>query len=1436
MKPIILLIILYIAEILLSPKRNERYRNTDALLAAAVVTLLETVCDILIAVLSAGGIGTQWFYLVVIIQAVAILGVKLYSKKKDSYTKYGIPPKYNEGWRAGLIHQFYDAERNTPVIYIKGATVGIGFVSYVCAVILAGVFVFQSYLYTAGNTLELPFAAGGLVSLLVEFGIFCSGGSLWSKLYNQYKRKIGCRNRRSLASAKYAGSDNYEFPFRRNHVMEGDHITRSTKFHWKDKGEKTPITYYDFSEKSTNIYDTPEHNPKLEGFIKENALEPNELYVAAYNLIDRNENVLIKTPSYVDFEPYLTALIKMKVAKTQKIVLVVSNEEKKLTTIQKLKSAFAEYFGFENIPVISTIDEYDCIRRDQKKAREEAITGSDHLAHLVAMADEAREKAEVSFAPPVKEADVIIAAPEDICDTQYVGAIRSVLRNIGLIVYYDFSDCVQEEALFSRIVHSVLDCDDNVSTLYMSDAFFDLDQVLDNFFSKRNLYKIVVPRKPSQTSYVTGWKAENMSEMQTRTVPDASRNIGNHVPILYDSYHLENDFMVVEDEFDAYSENYSNLTHESIAKRLDCHVGWTDVIGGRNVFCTVSDTYNNVAHTYLAMRGIGSESEYINIVSRPYMLRKYLMYNLRYFAEHPGVLSSYSPGSIKTPKALAYEALVKTHIAGCTIEQLSKYIADTKLKAENTPEAMINALASLAYGEDMAGVNVTSDIHDRYYVDEETYRRIIDRSGFVEKIEFVNNNKIIKRNKREYCYIIPQQKIVLDGIKYTVESIEGNRVQLTDSNVREPMFMTRSVRSCEVTVKECEAYGNLYQQRGESSLTFRRLIGDAKLDVFGNIVFKDSYHPLSDVNGFDYQELPERRTKEYKDINIFNVRLTSCMINSENRGELARMLALILNEMLPTFFPRHFRRILVGCNDWEATENIPKEDISAFNIVSRMSISDEEVKQNEISLYIMEDSALETGLVNVFWQDEEFRYMLKILEDYLYFQEKVHREEREDMFGDANRDILHTLRKVLLHAINEKNDTVSKDKIYFNSIRRSRTKFNFYDIINVCDITCDFCGKKISIVPGVTNQYQFYSYSGMISCMPCFNKAVCSQKHDQDDIDLFAEKINAWFAEKYNDSVTNKFYNHLEDVEILENRFEYPNGLIITDDYNPDCIAGLSYTANPYDKRFGTIANPEGIHIGPSEWQSEGVLPEFEDYRRASYMVFDRNLSYILIRDGLEYKIYMGVLCHEMTHQWQHTNLDDALLRLGAPSGGVDEFGKRIDLSNFRVEGHATWEEIRYMKAHGAFAEGARVAAARKNSNDVYGVGYRWMCRMMRLGGDDPLIPVIRSFGFIMKRTWYQITNNSFGIMRLYFGKENDEEKQDKNTADESVTDENNPVESADVAEDKPTDSQDVPESKGEVPAEEAPKEDTPSTDETKEVLEVKELPSAWEEEINKIE
>lgn len=1330
MKPILALILLYVAQILLSERKEKRYSNIESTLVSGVVCLLNTLVVVLVALLRLNIEYLGW--ITAAVQAAAIIGCKIYIRNRNSHDKHIVPLEYLTGTRGKIVSHFYKPNEVGPGLSLKNHFVYIGITSFVCAALLYIYFIVQTFSQTAASLYLLPETAGSLISFLIEVGIFLSGTSEFAEQYDRYQRSKRCRTSKELASARYYHLDDYEYIFKDNYVSENHHILRATKQHYIPETPLSSITFYDFKSKTTHTYKPTYTNVALENFIKSNNLEVNEPYCAAFNLIEKNQNVLLKTPSYVDFEPYLAAIIKQKVSNTEKLVFIVNSAENQNYIITNLKRIFCDYFGFKAVPVFRTLE--DWFRETKLAEQKSADPFADNTEDVP------------------KQPDVIVASPDDICDPLYTPLVRKISNRLGLIIYYNFSDCVQEHPLYAKIVHAVLDNEDVVSTLYMTDGFCDLEQTLDNFFSARTIYQITVPRSVPRTSYDMIWKHENSQELQFREITDASRNFGSHIAILYYALRfIKNDAMVVADEYDTYAENILNYKDDRVLNRIDHHVGWSNVASGRSVFCTVSDTNNNIPHTYLAMRGIGKENEYINIISRPYLLRKYLAFYLKYFSSEPGVLTTFSSGIIKTPRAIAIEAVVLAYILGCKESQLVDYAKKLKLEPTFSPSEILTEIANIAY-DGIIQVNITFDVTkgERYFIDETSYCAIMEKGELTTKMLFSANGEIIRRAYRDYRYLVPHQKIVLNGTKYTVLSIKGNQAEITNSNNRDPVYATRIVRTCSAQVESSESYGKIYQHGNDSHLDFTHMKCNAKIGVLGRISFTDSYSLLGENTRFNFTKIDNIPEKNYSHTNIFRIKIGSSLINAENKDKLSHMLSLLFHEMLPTFFPKHHDKIMVSCSGWNINSSLSDENICPDHIVTMMDIDDPDtLKDNEICMYVMEDSSLETGTVNVFWQDEEFRYMLKVLEDYLYFIEYVDRDECDTMFTRQHNDTLHTLRKVLLLVINEQVDGDHSHRC-INSIRETRNKFNQLDLSKKYALRCDFCGKEISTATGMKNSYHFYHYSGMISCPVCYSQAVCSENYSINDVKKLEGMIRQWLYNRFEVGINTKFYNYLEDAEYIANRTSYANRFIVTDDCEPFFINGIASSGCNYVPELEVGVNAEAVPCTPLVMEK----PDIYDIERASYRINDNGYGYILIRDGLPRREYEGTLCHEMTHQWQFENLDPVLMSQNIPAGVCDEFGNAVPLQNFRYEGHATWAGIQYLKHTGRHKEAHAMEKSMKYRNDEYAFGYKWLCELMKVGNLDPYaIPYGRDKEFKKQLRYYQRKNNAFGVMALYYGK-----------------------------------------------------------------------------------
>ncbi len=1365
MSPFIILVVIIIAELALSPEKKKRYQNAEALITATVFCLINIVVTVSVSLFDPTLLKTTG-WIMILFQAVLILGCKLVVRARNRKSNLPVKAQYTQGIVGNLVKVFYQKNEVGPELVAKFYSVYIGVAAFCAAALLYIFFIIQdNYIGTLNGGLFPAQTGTALISFLVETGVFVSGNSLFKEMLERYNSRKSCLSARELARARYENDDDYQRIFVDNYVNENKHIIAATKHNYVDKEPESRISFYDFETKKNYIYEPSKVNTALMDFIKENGYEVNPLYCAAYNLIEENKNVLIKSPSYVDFEPYFAAIIKQKISKTEKIVFIVNSAENQSSVLKSIQRVFKENFGFEVVPLFRTISQWhhDLKESEQLSKR----MRNDHFRHI-----EVDFEKESAGDYVIKTPDVIIASPDEVCNPEYTQMIRSLIERLGLIVYYNFNDCIQEEPLYAKIVHSILDSCDSVSSLYMTDGFFDFEQSLDNFFSKRAIYQISIPRKAPTTSYDMVWKSENSHELQTREITDASRDFGMHIAILYYSLgFVKNDAMIVADEKDTYSEVMLNYSDNNVLGRIDHNVGWSDIMGGKNVMCTVSDTYNNIAHTYLSIRGIGTRSEYVNIISRPYLLRNYLAKHLKYFSNEPRSVSTFSSGIIRSERAMALQVVIKAFIIGYDTAQVRELSARFNFTDGLNETEILSKIACIACDHEVDAVVVCDRTKaDRYFFDRDTYENVLKESELLSKVYFHINDQIVERPKRKFPYLIPLQKIVVNGIKYTVLKVDGDHVKLTNSNNRDPICATRIIRNNSATIKSSGNYGKRYQYGNDSYIDFTHLVCDLDVSPLGRISFKDHYSLLSGKENFVYEKFENIAEKHYKNSNVFKIRIGCEKINSSNKDELAHMMALLFNEMMPTFFPKYSEKIMISCSGWGICRDLEDKDVNTRYIVTPLDIDDPEpAKDNEICIYIAEDSVVETGTINVFWQDEEFRYMLKILEDYLYFVEYIDLDERDVMFGSGNDDIIHQLRKILLLVINDHPDSdPGNEKKCINSIRRSRNKFYMLDLAKKYNLYCDFCGKPIVDVPGMTNNYHYYSYSGRISCPSCYGKSVCSKKYSISDIRLIENKVRKWLDKKYGATIDGNFYNYLEDALFVNrsNRKE----VIITDDVDIGLRAlGYASTGYEFDEELGFDVNEEAI--GCNTMMKED--PDIYDIERTGFHITRNDIRHILISEGYSKDVYVGCQSHELTHQWQFEKLDTYKMHENIPSGGFDEFGLPIDLTSFRYEGHAVWAELEYLKKNGYGSLASKRKKQFLEKNDAYGFGYRWIRRLMVPGARDPYAPEgIHTFGFCIRLLFQQLKSNAFGVMELYYGGAGYERRKKENDLDDRSAEE----------------------------------------------------------------
>ncbi len=1411
MNQIILMCVFFLISFFLSEKKKDSYKNIYTVITSLVLCVC---CFIAVAVINLLGITAAYIPLIItLIAACGVLLCKVIVKKVSASDEFYPSYRYVNGPLAKILSRFYDKDQVS--FYLKPKYVFLKNTLFSATAIET---VFLTLCLLTSNLLTQPLLAC-ICPLLITFfeaGIFLNGVTQISVQEEKYELLQKSFASSKLLSANYEYPDDYEYLFRRNNKKEKAHLIYSTIHNYRiPKEDSNYIRLYNFEEKKfTHVTDYIQ-NDILESFLESNGLPVNQLYVQVFSLLDNGNNVLMESSSYSDFDPYLAALIKKISSETYKTVVVVDTETSGTGFINRYQKIFKEFFGILPIPVIRQFR--DVVASEHRK-QEKKISKETNLDMIISeMSDEPGEDI---------KADVIVLTPEDIIDSQNSDVLRKISSEISFIIYYDFSECVHEETLFCKIIHSVLDADDKIRTLYMSDGFFDFKQAINNFFSVRPFYEVTVPRKAPQKSYCSVWKYENAKEFQERAIINPSVDFGMH-PVLASlgRNFLNNNIMIVADENDIYHETFSEYANTTKnPEKVDCFVGWKDIVDGKYVYCSVTDRYNNIPHTYLAIRGVGSEAEYVNIVSKPYLLREYLSYFSKFFSTVPDALTSFSAAMINTTRADALECLIKSYLIGCTEAQLKSYAekidADHSLEPAELLKLMLEEIKFNCNTDSL----VVTEKDGRYYINQELYDYIIEKTEFVNRISFTVNNQQIVRYKKDYNYLVPQQKLSLDGRKYTVLDIHGSTVELSDSLPREAVYSSRLVRSaCASSIVIKNSFSNT-SNNNRASMRMLNIVCDLEVRIHGRLAFKDDYSfdESRRMNNYTYTSGTEEIVRKYTDSNVLCVKFKLPQdVRSDNRGKLAHTLALLINEMLPTFFPKHSERIMVSCTGWD--EPIPDntEDIDLDYIVSPFCIDElEECDEDEFCIYMYEDSFIETGVVNVFWQDEELRYMFNILEDYLYYLEYIDRETAVHLFGENSNKPLHELRKALLHLIDHPMENSIAE--YANVIRRTRDTFSEKRLNNSFLPICDFCGKPIEAPTSSTN-YKFYHYSGKCSCLSCAKTAVTTESFDQ--VDYKKSLICEWMTETYKTAPSGPHLCILEDAEFLNKTVKPYEYHATTDDADPG-VSGF------------TVLNDVPVHVtlgydeelmlrvrsGESGDKAQEHSDDCEDWARLGYFVENANI--IAIENGLPGFKFEQVMTHELTHQWQYEKLSFAKVYLEPyPHQVKDEFDTTINMKDFRLEGHSSWLEWEYLRTHGYHKEAAKLKRQLMNRTDEYGIGFRWFCDLIKVGGSDKYSKIKRSPQFKLKRLICQLKRDPFALMELYYGKSEDSDrrlfrrkkKSNDKTPEDNVTPTDNDTNADPSTSDIPdiADIPDISDNGDTVPVDESEIIDNPDSDGT---------------------
>ncbi len=444
----------------------------------------------------------------------------------------------------------------------------------------------------------------------------------------------------------------------------------------------------------------------------------------------------------------------------------------------------------------------------------------------------------------------------------------------------------------------------------------------------------------------------------------------------------------------------------------------------------VNDTFLNIPSLINKYSYLGRNNVFINIITRDYLLREYFLDNLEYFLNSP--IKSITPKFLDNKFNVA-TTLMET-LVGDKIDVYEDEIKDklsaAKLDIKNVRESL-RVLFEEIYGIDLVKENFLKIVSENKF----NGKSFEEKNKFVieEAIRNHSNFKlfeeytIVDSSERELLKTDPHlvfqnylvgQLVSFEGEIYKVDRVEKaeRKVYVMKDNATENYIYRNNniVELKDIIVAETKPKIDV------KNISIETVIMEASSQIttrgyyaFKNdISFESGKYEYKELNGYDRskRELKNGKLIKFK----FNIKGN---LNAKS-DEIALSFVVILKEVFETLFPynNNFLRVfsLISNEFFENEDQLINEENGNFKqffvgnelvhilpseikidkrLYSPLTLTDgreEKVISNnsdkDFSIYILEDSIIELGLIQGIY--DNFEYIMSVVSDYLnwYFE------------------------------------------------------------------------------------------------------------------------------------------------------------------------------------------------------------------------------------------------------------------------------------------------------------------------------------------------------------------------------------------------------------------------------------------------------------------
>jgi len=784
---------------------------------------------------------------------------------------------------------------------------------------------------------------------------------------------------RSYQKETFSGSDsisvirlNYEQLFDKYHQLWNKSILSSGHIEFPKANNMTML-------KSSTIDQSHQAIQKQLNEII-NRLKKRKISLTKHNIeIIKNilleKDVLVKDPIYNDIRHYLFPSIHAMLVKNKRLIVIVKDKPTAYIAINWIKEGIRESSGLDFLWNITTFENMI----------------EDNI-----------------------DTHILVLTPENLVDN----SLYDYMKNHYGSAFFELVFMMEIEQIlteYGTILHSfILRLEDYLKKspqfIIFSKWIKDLDVSLRKI-TRSDLVEVLPHIPKSSDLFYIVWKQEESKILQNELIPKlSSGGIAPEVMIslLGLKYNLDQMSFLFQDHTPIKDSVQKVLDHQELLQdyqispilidtymdRVQINHQYWQYKRGDYAFLLIRDINFNLMDT-LSFWSKGTENVlFIHIISPPYLLRDYFCRTTHQNLYYNRKITSLAPRLSRTNWGIAIDLLERMSHSFISEQEIQSILNLVGIHEINVLEG-INQFFKQQFKEDYRNA-IEVKKSRRYSLKQKTFEEVVEYRflhrikeqityGLYEFYDIVTESgKVLSSILKCHLYqqYLPFQFHSFNGQLYEIKAInnELKQIEVVYESLKENRFY-RQNRKYEVSGKNGEQEIQEFADwllKFELKETFVKVFTNGYFSFIDDITYKPThmiYNPLT-------EKVRKQAERQYRNGKVLKITFSSKHEEILSKEKIKFTIAFLLNELFYTLFPTAYVYLATTTILSEDFFNDEKNKVEFLlqGVFPQLQTDDQE-EDREISIYIIEDSPLQLGLLEAIHSN--WMYILDILNEYL---------------------------------------------------------------------------------------------------------------------------------------------------------------------------------------------------------------------------------------------------------------------------------------------------------------------------------------------------------------------------------------------------------------------------------------------------------------------